>query len=122
IEYEHYLALARTNLTEAEFQAEQAAGRAMSLEQAVDYALNLPIKPAIAPATKKEPDGLTGREREVAALIGQGKTNGEIATELILSKRTVETHVSHILSKLGLTSRGQIMRWAIDRGLPQTPL
>ncbi|MCJ7556273.1 MAG: tetratricopeptide repeat protein [Gammaproteobacteria bacterium] len=122
IEYEHYLALARTNLTEAEFQAEQAAGRAMSLEQAVDYAQALPLKPGIATASIEMPDGLTRREREVAALVGQGKTNGEIATELILSKRTVETHVSHILSKLGLTSRGQIMRWAIDRGLPQTPL
>ena len=69
-------------------------------------------------ATSKETsDSLTAREREVAALIGQGKTNGEIATELVLSKRTVETHVSHILSKLGLSSRGQIMLWAIDRNL-----
>jgi DNA-binding NarL/FixJ family response regulator len=39
----------------------------------------------------------------------------------VLSKRTVESHVSKILSKLGLTSRGQIMRWAIDHGLTQTP-
>ena len=54
------------------------------------------------------------REREVAALIGQGKTNGEIAAELVLSKRTVESHVSKILSKLGLTSRTQVMRWTND--------
>ena len=93
----------------------------MSLEQAVDYAQNLPLKPEITPASREMPDGLTGREREVAALIGQGKTNGEIANELVLSKRTVESHVSKILSKLGLTSRGQIMRWAIDHGLTQTP-
>jgi NarL family two-component system response regulator LiaR len=62
---------------------------------------------------------LTLREREVAVMIGQGKTNGEIATELVLSKRTVETHVSKILSKLGLTSRTQVMRWAIDHGMTQ---
>jgi len=47
----------------------------------------------------------------------QGKTNGEIAAELVLSKRTVETHISNILSKLGLTSRAQIMLWAIDHKL-----
>ena len=104
---------------------EQATGSGMSLEQAVDYAQNLPLKAGIAPATiggrTETPEGLTRREREVAALIGQGKTNGEIAQELVLSKRTVETHIRHILSKLGLTSRGQIMRWLIDRGLTQTP-
>jgi DNA-binding NarL/FixJ family response regulator len=54
-------------------------------------------------------------------LIGQGKTNSEIAADLVLSKRTVETHVSNILSKLGLAGRGQIMLWAIERGLSQPP-
>ena len=121
MEVERYLDLARARLTDSEFQAEQAAGRAMSLEQAVDYAQNLPLKPGIAPAARETPDGLTGRERQVVALIGQGKTNGEIAIELVLSKRTVETHVSNILSKLGLTSRSQVMRWAIDHGLTQKP-
>lgn len=121
MEYEHYLELARTTLAEADFQAEQKRGAAMSLEEAVNYAQNLLLKPRIvsapAPLRAEIPDGLTVREREVAALIGQGKTNSEIATELVLSKRTVETHVSNILSKLGLTSRSQVMRWAIDRGL-----
>ena len=117
MEFERYNDLARANLSGAEFQAEQAAGRAMSLEQAVDFALNLSLKAAIAPVARDKPDDLTRREREVAALIGQGKTNSEIALELVLSKRTVETHVSNILSKLGLTSRSQVMRWAIDHGL-----
>jgi predicted ATPase/DNA-binding CsgD family transcriptional regulator len=121
MEYEQYLDLARSRLTKAEFQAEQMVGRAMSLEQAVDYAQNLPLKPGIAPAIEKMTGGLTKRELEVAALIGQGKTNSEIATELVLSKRTVETHVSKILSKLGLTSRSKVMRWAIDYGLTQSP-
>jgi serine/threonine-protein kinase PknK len=113
----HYQDLARASLTESEFQAEQAAGRAMTLEQVVDYALNLPLKLGITQKTGKPPGDLTRREREVVTLIGQGMTNGEIAAELVLSKRTVETHVRHILSKLGLSSRGQIMRWAIDQGL-----
>ncbi len=47
MEYEHYLDLAHASLLAAEFQAEQAAGRSMSLDQAVDYALNLPLKPEI---------------------------------------------------------------------------
>ena len=112
-----YLELAHARLSEAEFQAEQAAGRAMSLEQAIDYAQKLLLIPEVASKTGVKPGDLTGREREVAALIGQGKTNGEIAGELVLSKRTVETHINHILSKLGLTSRAQIIRWALDQGL-----
>jgi DNA-binding NarL/FixJ family response regulator len=113
MEANQYLEMARARLSEAEFQAEQAAGRAMSLEQAVNYAQNLPLKPAITPASEETPDGLTGREREIAALIGQGKTNSEIANELVLSKRTVETHASHILAKLGFSSRAQIIHWAM---------
>jgi predicted ATPase/DNA-binding CsgD family transcriptional regulator len=117
MEIDQYLVMAHARLSEAEFQVEQAAGHALSLEQALNFARNLPFKPEIALEARETPDSLTGREREVAGLIGQGKTNGEIANELVLSKRTVETHVSKILSKLGLTSRGQIMRWAIDNRL-----
>lgn len=117
MEYEYYLDLARTSLGEQAFRAEQKIGKAMSLEQAVDYAQNLSLRLENFPVIEQTPGGLTGREREVAALIGLGKTNGEIAAELVLSKRTVETHVSNVLSKLGLSSRAQIMRWAIDHGL-----
>ncbi len=117
MEYEHYLALVRAKLTETEFQTEQAAGRALSLEQAVEYAQNLPLQAAAAQGTRKKPDELTVREREVAALIAQGKSNGEIADELVVSKRTVETHIANILSKLGFTKRAQIVRWAIETGL-----
>ena len=117
MEYDHYLNLARDNLSKSEFQFEQTAGRAMTLEQVLVYAQNLPPKTPISSNFKAKADGLTAREREIAALIGQGKTNGEIAGELVVSKRTIETHVSHILSKLELSSRGQIMRWAIDQGL-----
>ncbi len=52
-------------------------------------------------------------------LIAWGKTNREIAQELVLSKRTVEKHAANILSKLGLTSRAQVVRWAIEKGLVQ---
>jgi non-specific serine/threonine protein kinase len=119
MEYERYLALARARLTEAEFQAEQAAGRAMSLEQAIDYAQSLPLEPGASTTRGEKPGNLTERESEIATLIAQGKSNREIAGELVLSTRTVEKHVANILSKLGLASRTQIVRWAIEHGLMQ---
>jgi len=61
--------------------------------------------------------GLTEREREVAALIAQGKSNREIADTLVVSLRTVDTHVSTILSKLGVLSRSRIAVWAVGVGL-----
>ena len=61
--------------------------------------------------------GLTEREREVATLLAQGKSNREIADLLVVHYRTIETHVSNILSKLGFTSRAQIAVWAREKGL-----
>ncbi len=68
-------------------------------------------------AAKQAYGGLTAREREIAALIAQEKFNREIADILVLSERTIETHVSNIMFKLGFTSRRQIATWAIERGL-----
>jgi DNA-binding NarL/FixJ family response regulator len=61
--------------------------------------------------------GLTEREREVAGLIVDGLSNPEIADRLYLSPRTATTHVSNILSKLGLRSRAQIAVWAKEHGV-----
>ncbi len=79
----------------------------------------LPKEKPVSPrqATASQYGGLTAREREVAALIGQGKSNAEIAELLVVSKRTVETYVSNVLSKLDFTSRSQIALWSHDRGL-----
>ena len=57
------------------------------------------------------------REREVAALIAQGKINREIAEVLVVSERTVESHVGNIMFKLGVHSRRQIAAWAVEKGL-----
>ncbi len=64
---------------------------------------------------------LTAREREVAALIARGQTNRAIAARLVISERTADTHVQHILNKLGLDSRAQIAAWAAEHGLLKTP-
>jgi len=117
MEYEHCLSLVRAQLTETQFQAEQTAGRALSLEQAMACAENLPLASTPRRAVNGQPDDLTARECQVAALIALGKSNGEIADELVVSKRTIETHVAHILVKLGATNRAQIVRWAMDAGL-----
>ena len=84
----------------------------------------LPKEKAVSPrrATARQYGGLTEREREVAALIGQGKSNAEMADLLVVSKRTVETYVSRVLSKLGLTSRSQIALWTRDKGLTSREL
>jgi DNA-binding NarL/FixJ family response regulator len=60
---------------------------------------------------------LTTREVEIVRLLGAGKTNKEIAGELAISERTARTHVSHILGKLGLSSRTQAALWAVREGL-----
>ncbi len=69
---------------------------------------------------EREPQSeLTPRELDVVALVGAGKPNKEIASELGISERTARTHVSHILSKLDLSSRTQLAVWAVREGLAQ---
>ncbi|MFC9839632.1 response regulator [Rhodococcus sp. NPDC127530] len=62
---------------------------------------------------------LSPREREVLVLVARGSSNQEIADTLFISERTARTHVSHIISKLGLASRIQAALWAIREGLVQ---
>jgi DNA-binding NarL/FixJ family response regulator len=64
---------------------------------------------------------LTRREQEIAACVARGWTNQGVADTLIVSRRTVETHLSHILDKLGLTTRAQVAVWAAQNGLWGTP-
>jgi DNA-binding CsgD family transcriptional regulator/tetratricopeptide (TPR) repeat protein len=59
---------------------------------------------------------LTAREREIAELVALGRSNRDIASELVLSDRTVGNHVQHILTKLGFTNRSQIAAWVVARG------
>jgi DNA-binding NarL/FixJ family response regulator len=79
----------------------------------------IPRPPALTPrrVTKSAYDGLTEREREIATLIALGLSNQEIADALVLSERTVATHVSNILAKLDYTTRAQIAVWASEKGL-----
>ena len=56
---------------------------------------------------------LTARERQVARLIAGGRSNKDIAAELVISRRTAENYVAHILAKLGFTCRAQVAAWGV---------
>ena len=86
-------------------------------------ALSSPPSPPLSPrrALKQQFGGLTSREREVARLVAQGKSNRAIADELIVGISTVEAHISHIFTKLGFSSRAQIAAWAVEKGLAKAP-
>lgn len=74
----------------------------------------------VAPDDAGQP-GLTDREVEVLALVATGHSNQDIADRLVLSERTVRSHVSSILTKLNLTSRTQAALWAIANGVASAP-
>ena len=59
---------------------------------------------------------LTRREKEIAALVAAGLGNREIAARLFLSKRTVDSHMEHIFTKLGFSSRTQLASWVLGQG------
>jgi predicted ATPase/DNA-binding CsgD family transcriptional regulator len=89
-------------------------GRRLALDEAI--ALGLDDQPEDRWRAGPSP-GLTRREQEVAALVARGMTNREIAGQLCLSIRTVETHVDRVLSKLGFRTRTQLTAWAHEEGL-----
>ena len=147
--YDQAVYVVRAKLGEQAFAKAWAQGRAMPLEQVITYALEtkgaLPadaqpseakqkgassIVPSgtLSPPPKRYSSvlkqhfgGLTSREREVARLVAQGKSNRAIAGGLVVGVSTVETHISHIFTKLGFSSRAQIAAWAVDKGLVQAP-
>jgi tetratricopeptide (TPR) repeat protein/DNA-binding CsgD family transcriptional regulator len=115
-EAEQVLATARTIIEELASTIEDDSLRDNFMRQATRM---FPHTRSLTPAraTKQGFGGLSVREREVALLIAQGKSNREIAEMLVLSERAIESHVSSILLKLNYTSRTQIATWVIEKGL-----
>jgi DNA-binding NarL/FixJ family response regulator len=68
-------------------------------------------------APQRTATALTPRERQILVLVAQGKSNRDIADALVISERTARTHVSNVLTKLGLASRTQAALWAVREGL-----
>jgi non-specific serine/threonine protein kinase len=114
---------ARQALGQEVAAAAWAEGHQMHLDQAIAYALapRGPVAGAVSPPAEPRPtqasDQLTPRQREVAALIAQGRSNRLIGEALVITERTVAAHIEHILNKLGFTSRTQIGVWAAEHGL-----
>jgi DNA-binding NarL/FixJ family response regulator len=104
------------------FAAAWQTGQAMSIDDAVAYAetqvaSSKPVLRTSLQMAKGSFGGLTVRERQVAALVAQGKSNREIAEILVVTERTAAVHVGNILAKLSFSSRTQIAAWAIAREL-----
>jgi non-specific serine/threonine protein kinase len=77
--------------------------------------------PALSPSGRSQPQSLlTRRELEIAHLIAEGLTSHQIAARLFISERTVTTHVTNMLNKLGLSSRIQLASWVAGSGKPVT--
>ncbi len=95
-------------------------GSKLTPEEAVGFALASPFEKIDTRKTEdKLPDplALTRREQGIATLVAEGLTNRQIAVKLFISKRTAETHIQHILNKLGVSSRSQIAVWAVRQEL-----
>jgi predicted ATPase/DNA-binding CsgD family transcriptional regulator len=146
-DYDRVVGNIHAHLDEAAFTEAWTQGRAMSLAQAIVQAGEMKESPLVGTAQqanaedalshlppgvlssppsprrtlKQQFGGLTSREREVARLVAQGKSNRAIADELVVGLSTVEAHITHIFTKLGFSSRAQIAAWAVDKGLTQAP-
>ena len=120
-EYTRLITELRSALGEDAFTALWAEGASMRLEQILELAFSEAGPAAESSRVIKEKfGGLTAREREVASLIAQGKSNREIAAAMTVGVKTVETYVTRILNKLGFDSRVQIATWAVEKRLMST--
>jgi DNA-binding NarL/FixJ family response regulator len=134
-EYASRLAALRAQLGDTAFMAAVQEGHRMSIPEAVAFALEAATATAIAAKIKSSPkkkdashasklppqppypNGLSNRQVEVLQLIASGLTDSQVAAQLSLSTRTVESHARSILVKIGVSSRQEATRWAFDNGL-----
>ena len=110
---------ARGVLGDERFERQHRLGAVLDLDRVITSALA--DADLLLPAPRHEQaaggaDALTRREREVAGLVAQGMSNREVAERLVISKRTADAHVEHILAKLGFSSRAEISAVLRERG------
>ena len=108
-DYQAWVAALRDAMGDSDFDAAWAEGEALSTEEAITYAER-------GRGQRKRPTSgwtsLTPTELDVVRLVSEGLTNNDIATRLFISPRTVQTHLTHVYTKLGLSSRFQLVQEA----------
>src|SRR5262249_52845476 len=117
--YERALETTRTRLGEAAFAAAWSSGQALPFDDAIDLAeavLAL-AKQQGTPPPLSTVAGLPPRELEVLRLLPRGLSNPAIAEALFVSRRTVQTHLTHIYGKLGVATRAEAIAYAVQHGL-----
>jgi predicted ATPase/DNA-binding CsgD family transcriptional regulator len=113
------ITLAADGLGQAAFDAAFGRGQAMTVDDGVAFAIEAKLSPQPAPVARTAPHTeLTRRQLEIARLVADDLTNKQIAARLFLSERTVETHITNILNRLGLSSRVQLSRWVSELAQP----
>jgi predicted ATPase/DNA-binding CsgD family transcriptional regulator len=126
VSYERAVAAARTQLGEQAFTAAWAEGRTMTPAQAfaaqerTNRSVPIPAEQPSVPSMKSAanyPDGLTAREVEVLRLVARGLSNIQVSEHLVISPRTVDTHLTSIYSKVGVSSRSAATRYALEHHL-----
>jgi predicted ATPase/DNA-binding CsgD family transcriptional regulator len=107
----------RRMLGQRPYETAYAKGKAWTTEEGIAYALGaqLPARPAQSRVNNETQ--LSAREGQVASLVGQGLSDKEIASRLVISRRTAEGHVAKSLTKLGFTSRTQLAAWTAREGI-----
>ena len=126
-EYDRSIAAACTRLGKQSFEAAWAEGRSMTPQAALSAQGRVvpPPQPILIESASTHPaksgvtypDGLTAREVEVLRFIAQGLTDAHIAEQLVISRRTVNTHLTSIYSKIQVSSRSGATRYAIEHHL-----
>jgi predicted ATPase/DNA-binding CsgD family transcriptional regulator len=123
VRYDQLRERARHQQTEESFAAAWAEGHGLTMQSAIELATRSEPSQLEQPAvgSRVEPEErnsqpLTRRERQVARLVALGRSNREVAEELVVGVRTVETHLEHIFRKLAVQTRTEVAVWAVQHG------
>ena len=112
------LAAARRGQTPEAFAAAYESGHRLTVDGIVAQTVQEDSRVATVVPPPQDASPLTHREHEVAVLVAEGLSNRDIAQRLTISPRTAESHVDHILTKLNLSNRTQVVAWILSRDRP----